>query len=124
MAATGAAVVVVLSVASAGSAARAGASMSAHPAHGSSARVRYSVGPISDVSVGCPGTGDISEAVDRTKGYVYQEFEGCDHDDGVGFARSTNGGDSYARPVALPGSNGGWDPWLAVAPDGTLYDTD
>jgi hypothetical protein len=95
--------------------------MSGHPSAGPSASIRYSVGPISDVSVGCPGTGDISEAVDRTNDYVYQEFEGCDHDDGVGFARSTNGGDSYAPPVALPGSNGGWDPWLAVAPDGTLY---
>ncbi len=83
--------------------------------------ITYSVGPISDVSVGCPGTGDISEAVDRTRYYVYQEFEGCDHDNGIGFARSINGGDSYTKAVALPDSGGGWDPWLAVAPDGTLY---
>jgi hypothetical protein len=59
--------------------------------------------------------------VDRTRDYVYQEFEGCDHHNGIGFARSTNGGDSYTQPVALAGSHGGWDPWLAVAPDGTLY---
>jgi len=44
-----------------------------------------------------------------------------DHDNGIGFARSANGGDSYTQPVALPGSDGGWDPWLAVAPDGALY---
>jgi hypothetical protein len=53
---------------------------------------------------------------------VYQEFEGCDdHDNGIGFARSTNGGRGYSRPHALPFSGSGWDPWLAVAPDGTLY---
>jgi hypothetical protein len=85
------------------------------------ARVAYSVGRIREVSVGCPGTGDVAEAVDRARHYVYQELEGCDHDNGVGFARSVNGGRSYDRAGALPGSNGGWDPWLAVAPDGTLY---
>jgi hypothetical protein len=52
---------------------------------------------------------------------VYQEFEGCDHGHGVGFARSANGGHSYTAPVALPFSGGGWDPSLAVAPDGTVY---
>jgi hypothetical protein len=100
----------------------------AAPASGSAASVRpsesvrYKVGPISHVSVGCPGgTGDISEAVDRARHYVYQEFEGCEHSNGIGFARSTNGGHSYTRPVPLPHSYGGWDPWLAVAPDGTLY---
>jgi len=73
------------------------------------------------VSVGCPGTGDISQAVDRARQYVYQEFEACDDGNGIGLARSANGGKSYTRPVALPGSDGGWDPWLAVAPDGVLY---
>jgi hypothetical protein len=63
----------------------------------------------------------VSEAVDRARDYVYTAFEGCDHDNGIGFTRSTNGGRSFARPVALPDSNNGWDPWLAVAPDGTLY---
>jgi hypothetical protein len=118
---TGAAVAVLLSAATAGCALPACASTSGHVASSRSARVRYSVGPISDVSAGCPGTGDISEAVDQKRHLVYQEFEGCDHDNGIGFARSTNGGVSYTRPVALPGSNNGWDPWLAVAPDSTLY---
>jgi hypothetical protein len=95
--------------------------MSGHLAKQSPANMTYSVGPISDVSVGCPRTGDISEAVDRTRDLVYQEFEGCDHGNGIGFARSTNGGESYTQAVALPGSGGGWDPWLAVAPDGILY---
>ncbi len=57
----------------------------------------------------------------RQGGYVYMAFEGCDHGDGIGFVRSTNAGTSYSPPVALPGSHGGWDPSLAVAPDGTLY---
>ncbi len=114
-------VAMALAVPAVGSTAQAGISMSVHPGKQSAASVSYSVGPISDVSVGCPGTGDISEAVDPTRDYVYQEFEGCDGGNGVGFARSTTGGDSYTAPVALPGSNGGWDPWLAVAPNGTLY---
>lgn len=119
--AAGAALAVTVAAATAGSASQASALTSGHRGQQPAARVSYSVGPISDVSAGCPGTGDISEAVDHTRHYVYQEFEGCNHDDGIGFARSANGGDSYATPVALPDSRGAWDPWLAVAPDGTLY---
>lgn len=104
----------------AGVASQADALTSGHLAK-SAASVSYSVGAISEPSAGCPDTGDISEAVDRTKHYVYQEFEGCDNSNGIGFARSTNGGDSYAVPVALPKSDGGWDPSLAVAPNGTVY---
>jgi hypothetical protein len=119
--ATGVAVAVIVSAATAGDAAPSTASRPDPLAKQPPTSVRYSVGPISNVSVGCPGTGDISDSVDRTRNYAYQEFEGCDHHDGIGFARSTDGGDRYTRPVALPGSNGGWDPWLAVAPNGTLY---
>jgi hypothetical protein len=121
MAAIGALTVLGLAAPLRGSTAQAGASVAGRRAEQSAAGVNYAVGPISDVSQGCPGTGDISDAVDPVRDYVYQEFEGCDHDDGVGFARSTNGGKSYSPAAALPGSNGGWDPWLAVAPDGTLY---
>lgn len=67
------------------------------------------------------GTGDVAEATDPSRDYVYISFEGCDHDNGIGFVRSINGGRSYSAPVALPGSDGGWDPWLAIAPNGTLY---
>ncbi len=87
-----------------------------------SASVAYSVGPISDVSAACPGTtGDTSEAADPLHGDTYVAFEGCHGDGAIGFARSTNAGESYSPALALPGSNNGWDPWLAVAPDGTLY---
>jgi len=113
--------VTVLCATPPGSGASAAAATSGHVATVSPANVKYSVGPISDVSIGCPGTGDTSEAVDPTRDYVYQEFEGCDHDNGIGFARSTNGGDSYTQSVVLPDSGGGWDPWLAVAPGGALY---
>ncbi len=83
--------------------------------------VGYSVGPITDVSSGCPETGDVEEATDPVRGYVYVAFEGCDHDNGIGFVRSTSAGMSYSQPLTLPGSRGGWDPSVAVAPDGTLY---
>ncbi len=85
------------------------------------AAVGYSVGPISEISRGCPGTGDIEEATDPARGYVYVAFEGCDNGNGIGFVRSTDAGTSYSPAVALPGSEGGWDPSVAVAPDGTLY---
>jgi hypothetical protein len=118
--ATGVLVAAAVATPTAAAAAHGGASLSG-PAVESAATVTYSVGPIRDISVGCPGTGDISDAVDASRDYVYQEFEGCDHGNGIGFARSTTGGDSYTPPVALPDSSGGWDPWLAVAPDGTVY---
>jgi hypothetical protein len=121
LAAAGAALAVALAAPAAGSASQASASTSGHLAQQSAAGVSYSVGPITEPSIGCPGTGDISDAVDRSRDYVYQEFEGCDHDNGIGLAISTNGGTSYAAPVALPDSNGGWDPQVAVAPDGTVY---
>jgi len=88
---------------------------------GPATAVGYSVGPISEVSAGCPGTGDVQAATDPVRRYVYIAFEGCEHDRGVGFVSSPDGGASYSQPVALPGSRGGWDPSVAVAPDGTLY---
>jgi len=65
------------------------------------------------VSVGCPGTGDISQAVDRARQYVYQEFEACDDGNGIGLARDTFG-IATSSPAALavswgsavPGSRG------------------
>lgn len=79
------------------------------------------VGPIHDISIGCPGTGDTAAAVDHAAKVVYQAFEGCDHDDGIGFVRSLDDAGSYSTPVVLPASHGGWDPWMAVGSDGTLF---
>jgi hypothetical protein len=67
---------------------------------GSAATIGFTVGRVSDVSVGCPGTGDVAEAVDRARRYVYQAFEGCDGGNGIGFARSTTGGTGRRRSKA------------------------
>lgn len=89
-------------------------------------------GPVSEVSLGCPGqNAEAEQAVDGR--YVYVTWIGCN---GIGFARSTDGGRSFGRPVTVPGSVGhgayrsgiaigipkyGWDPSVAVAPDHTVY---
>ena len=39
----------------------------------------------------------------------------------IGFARSVNGGRTWSAPIVMPGSTDGWDPAVAVAPDGTVY---
>src|SRR5215831_5638245 len=93
---------------------------------------RPHVGPVAEISRGCPGqNAEAEQAVDGR--YVYVAWIGCN---GIGFARSTNGGRTFARPVIVPGSFGhgfhrsgigfglpryGWDPSVAVAPDHTVY---
>jgi hypothetical protein len=95
-------------------------------------RYRPHVGPITEISRGCPGqNAEAEQAVDGR--YVYVAWIGCN---GIGFARSTNGGRSFGRPVIVPGSAGhgfytsgiasglpkfGWDPSVAVAPNHTVY---
>ena len=70
--------------------------------------------------------GPNAEAVQATDGpYVYEAWIGCD--DGIGFARSVDGGATFGPAVTLPESNtlhflgDSWDPAIAVAPDGTVY---
>lgn len=109
---------------------RAAASISVHQA------VRPGAGqpglnPVLEVSRGCHGqNAEVEQAVDYP--YVYETWIGCG---GIGFARSADGGRSFGRPVQVPGSAGsgtihvqgrflpksGWDPAIAVAPDGTVY---
>ncbi len=69
-------------------------------------------------------TGSNAEVEQAVAGrYVYEAWIGCDH--AIGFARSTNGGQTFGRARAVPGSTSahyhGWDPALAVAPNGTVY---
>lgn len=83
----------------------------------------YTVGPVSDISSGCSGQNAESEqAADPKLGYVYEVWMGCQ---GIGFARSVNGGVTFQAPSSLPGSGGSsnntWDPAIAVAPSGTVY---
>ena len=52
----------------------------------------YSIGSINDVSAPSSCTGDnaeVEQAVDTKLGYVYEDWMGCQ---GIGFARSTDGG--------------------------------
>jgi hypothetical protein len=91
----------------------------------------YRHSPVSEVSRGCKGqNAEVEQAVRYP--YVYETWIGCG---GIGFARSTDGGQSFGRPIQVPGSAGsgsvitdgrylpksGWDPAIAVAPDGAVY---
>lgn len=78
------------------------------------------IGPITEVSNGCPGqNAEIEQAVDPARGYVYEEWMGCR--DQIGFATSADGGRHFGKPVILADSHGAWDPSVAVAPNGTVY---
>jgi len=78
-----------------------------------------SVSPVVEVSQGCAGRNAEVETAAAAPGYVYDLWIGCR---GIGFARSTDGGLHFGKPVTAPGSPGAsWDPSLAVAPDGTVY---
>ena len=75
---------------------------------------------ITDVSHACGGqNAEVEQAIDPVRGYVYEEWMGCHNS--IGFSRSTDGGLHFSAPLVLPGSAGGWDPALAVAPDGAVY---
>src|SRR5438874_7083779 len=82
----------------------------------------YTVGPVSDISSACSGqNSEVEQAVDPALGYVYEDWMGCQ---GIGFARSTDGGRTFQPPISPPtvGSNyNTWDPAVAVGPDGTVY---
>ena len=70
----------------------------------------------------CPGwNAEVVQAVDGR--YVYEAWIGCRHH--IGFARSVNGGRTFGPSRSIPGSQAGnfhgWDPAVAVGPDGTLY---
>ena len=78
-----------------------------------------SVTPIIDISSGCQGGNAEVEEVTAAPRYVYADWIGCG---GIGFARSTDGGLHFSKPVTVPGSSGdSWDPAIAVAANGTVY---
>lgn len=78
------------------------------------------ISPITDFSSQCPGQNDeVEQAVDPSRGYVYEEWMGCDHL--LAVAASADGGMHFGPPVVLADSAGGWDPSIAVAPNGTVY---
>ncbi len=88
------------------------------------------VGPNVEVN-GSLGTfnAEVESAVDPTNGYVYDEWIA---NDGIGFARSRNGGASFDPALLLPGSGdffpansnafaSSWDPAVVVSSDGIVY---
>ena len=83
------------------------------------ASVTYHVGSIQEISQGCAPSAEVEQAVDPVHSkYVYEAWIGCQ---GIGFARSTNGGVSFSPPISMPQFGFSWDPAVAVGPDGTLY---
>lgn len=76
------------------------------------------VPPVTDVSSACAGQNAEVEQAVAPPHYVYEAWIGCH---GEGFARSTDGGAHFSKPVTLPDSSGSDDPAVAVAPDGTVY---
>jgi len=50
--------------------------------------------------------------------YVYEAWIGCQ---GIGFARSVNGGKKFGASHVVPSTGHLWDPDVAVGPDGTVY---
>ena len=78
----------------------------------------YGVGPVTDVSSACGGQNAETEEATAPPNYVYVAWIGCG---GEGFARSTDGGAHFSKPITLPDSSGSDDPAVAVASDGTLY---
>src|SRR5947209_7578459 len=88
-----------------------------------SAGPSYTISPVTDISASCSGqNAEVEQAVDPKLGYVYDEWMGCN---GIGFARSVDGGTTFSTPLSVPGSVGSnvntWDPAVTVAPDGTVY---
>jgi hypothetical protein len=83
------------------------------------AAARPALGTVSEVSRGCAkSNAEPIEAVARPA-FVYVAWIGCG---GIGFARSTDGGRHFGKPMLVPGSRGfTWDPSLAVAANGTVY---
>ena len=89
------------------------------PSCARAAAATYTAGPIREVSAAMRGqNAEVEQAVDPSGRYVYEEWIGASW---MGFARSTDGGQHFEKPIALRGSTAGWDPALAVAPDGTVY---
>jgi hypothetical protein len=74
---------------------------------------------IQDISSALPKqNAEVEEAADPRTGFVYAEWIGTN---GIGFARSVDGGYRFGKPLLLPRSHGGWDPAVAVGPNGTVY---
>jgi len=89
------------------------------PSAAGQASLTGSVSPVTEVSQGCAGRNAEVETATAAPHYVYDLWIGCQ---GIGFARSADGGLHFGAPMTVPGSRGvSWDPAIAVAPGGTVY---
>jgi hypothetical protein len=96
-------------------------SSAAHPSNVAGPAITYKESKISLVSRACDslGNAEVEQAVDHQ--YVYELWMGCN---GIGFARSTDGGIRFDPAISLPDTGGranSWDPALAVSPKGVVY---
>jgi hypothetical protein len=96
------------------------AALAAGPSPALAASVGYKVGAITEISARCGGqNAEVEGAVDPVRGYAYEDWIGCN---GIGFARSTDGGVRFGKPIRLPGSGSlAWDPAVTVASNGVVY---
>ncbi len=79
----------------------------------------FTESPIRDLSR-CPGqNAEVESAAAPGGRFVYEEWIGCD---GIGFARSSDGGLHFGRAIQLRDSGyNSWDPAITVGPTGTVY---
>jgi hypothetical protein len=77
------------------------------------------VGPVTVVSRCAGQNAETEEAVDPDTGDLFVEWMGCEHR--IGFAVSTDDGQSFSPPIVVPDSTAAWDPSVSVGPDGTVY---
>src|SRR5437762_10698967 len=81
---------------------------------------RVSVSAVRVSHCQAPRNAEVVQAVDGD--YVYEVWIGCN---GIGFARSVDGGRTFGPSPVVRGSRRNslhvWDPAITVAPDGTVY---
>jgi hypothetical protein len=92
----------------------------------SPAAPRLSPGPVTDISGSscAPSDAETEDAAWRQDVYAAWICQGAEPGRNrlrIGFARSADGGRTWSAPIVMPGSAGGWDPAVAVAPDGAVY---
>lgn len=97
-------------------------SPAAGAAHAASGAPTVTVGQVKDISGTSCAPNDAEVEAASWRQAVYAAWI-CEPRGGllIGFARSADGGKTWSAPLVMPGSKGGWDPAVSVAPDGTLY---
>ncbi len=81
------------------------------------------IGPVRRISIDCSATSaEVEQASDPALDQVYELWMGCGRSRSMAFARSTNGGATFSKPLLLPDSTAStWDPAIAVSANGVVY---